>query len=75
VDEELEEKFPNKPCMSFGIRDVEIVWVSCVYWKFTTKALEDMLGYAGFAESTPETVPVASAWAFGHGGCGIPDAT
>jgi tRNA (mo5U34)-methyltransferase len=54
VDEELEEKFPNKPCMSFGIRDVEVVLgENCVYWKFTTKALEDMLGYAGFAETQP----------------------
>jgi tRNA (mo5U34)-methyltransferase len=54
VDVELEEKYPNKPCMSFGIRDVEVVLgENCVYWKFTTKALEDMLAYAGFAETQP----------------------
>src|SRR5262245_39321716 len=52
VDEALEEKFPNKPCMSVGIREVEVVLgENCVYWKFTTKALEDMLGYVGFAET------------------------
>jgi tRNA (mo5U34)-methyltransferase len=52
VDVELEEKYPEKPCLSFGIRDVEVVLgENCVYWKFTTKALEDMLGYAGFAET------------------------
>jgi tRNA (mo5U34)-methyltransferase len=55
VDEELEERFPDKPCLSFGIRDVEVVLgENCVYWKFTTKALEDMLGYAGFAETQPQ---------------------
>ena len=51
VDEELEEKFPEKPYLSFGIRHVEVVLgENCVYWMFTTKALEDMLAYAGFAE-------------------------
>jgi tRNA (mo5U34)-methyltransferase len=52
VDVELEEKFPEKPCLSFGIRDAEVVLgENCVYWKFTTKALEEMLAYAGFAET------------------------
>jgi tRNA (mo5U34)-methyltransferase len=51
VDEELEAKFPEKPCLVFGIRHVEVVLgENCVYWLFNTKALEDMLAYAGFAE-------------------------
>ena len=55
VNEELEEKFPGKPCLSFGIRHVEVfLGENCVYWGFTTKALEDMLAYAGFAETQPQ---------------------
>jgi tRNA (mo5U34)-methyltransferase len=52
VDPELEERFPDKPWLSFGLRDVEVLLgESCVYWRMTTKALEDMLAYAGFAEA------------------------
>ena len=41
--------------MSFGIRHVEVfLGENCVYWRFTTKALEDMLAYAGFAETQPQ---------------------
>lgn len=55
VNEELEEKFPGKPWLSFGIRHVEVfLGENCVYWGFTTKALEDMLAYAGFAETQPQ---------------------
>jgi tRNA (mo5U34)-methyltransferase len=55
VNEELEEKFPGKPWLSFGIRHVELfLGENCVYWGFTTKALEDMLAYAGFAETQPQ---------------------
>ena len=55
VDPELEERFPEKPWLSFGLRDVEVVLgESCVYWRMTTKALEDMLAYAGFAETRPQ---------------------
>jgi tRNA (mo5U34)-methyltransferase len=52
IDEELEGKFPEKPYLTFGIRHVEVVLgENCVYWMFTIKALEDMLAYAGFAET------------------------
>jgi 2-polyprenyl-3-methyl-5-hydroxy-6-metoxy-1,4-benzoquinol methylase len=55
VNEELEEKYPGKPWLSFGIRHVEVfLGENCVYWGFTTKALEDMLAYAGFAETQPQ---------------------
>jgi tRNA (mo5U34)-methyltransferase len=55
VNEELEENYPGKPWLSFGIRHVELfLGENCVYWGFTTKALEDMLAYAGFAETQPQ---------------------
>ena len=55
VNEELEGKFPDKPWLSFGLRHVEfLLGESCVYWGFTTRALEDMLAYAGFAETQPQ---------------------
>jgi hypothetical protein len=55
VNEEMEGKFPDKPWLSFGIRHVEVfLGENCVYWGFTTKALEDMLAYAGFAETQPQ---------------------
>ena len=52
VDTELDERFPEKPWLSFGCRESEAeLGEACVYWRFSTRALEEMLAYAGFAEA------------------------
>jgi hypothetical protein len=52
VDPEFDERFPAKPLLSFGCRASESeVGAAMVYWRFSTRALEDMLMYAGFAET------------------------
>jgi tRNA (mo5U34)-methyltransferase len=52
VDTELDERFPDKPWLSFGCRESEAeLGEACVYWRFSSRALEEMLAYAGFAET------------------------
>ena len=57
VERELEERFPNKPWLSFGYRHRETeLGEGCIYWEFSTRALEEMLTYTGFAYTQREPV-------------------
>jgi tRNA (mo5U34)-methyltransferase len=52
----IEERFPDQPWVGFGHREVELaeglrLGESCVYWRFTSRALRDALEYAGFART------------------------
>lgn len=53
VDRKLEKRAGNRPWLSFGHRHGETaegkeLGEACVYWSFSTAALEEMLVYAGF---------------------------
>jgi 2-polyprenyl-3-methyl-5-hydroxy-6-metoxy-1,4-benzoquinol methylase len=55
VDDPVEKMFPDQPYMTFGAlgwEDGQPGALNC-YWRFTTKALCDMLTYAGFASVEP----------------------
>ena len=59
LDAEAEAAMPHAPVMRFGLLDIErAVGVPPghynSYWRFTTRALEDMLLYAGFASTEPQ---------------------
>jgi tRNA (mo5U34)-methyltransferase len=56
ADDPVEQMFPDQPYMLFGV----LAWedgkpgAQNHYWRFTTKALCDMLIYAGFASVEPQ---------------------
>jgi tRNA (mo5U34)-methyltransferase len=57
--EDIEVAAPDKPWMSFGNRHPDLsakqvkpqLGANCVYWHFTTKALREMMEYAGFTRT------------------------
>jgi tRNA (mo5U34)-methyltransferase len=52
VDVQLESQSPERPALSFGFRGSEKeLGEANSYWLFTSRALEDMLLYAGFASA------------------------
>jgi tRNA (mo5U34)-methyltransferase len=55
VDSEIERNHPDKPWLSFGLRKSEKVLGSeCSYWFFNTRALREIMEYAGFEETVPQ---------------------
>lgn len=59
----LEEQFGDRPFMQFGVRDEEEApGANITYWKFTTRALQDMLLYAGFSSTEPQPVFDLPPW-------------
>lgn len=57
VEEELEALHPDKPWLRFGVRQLE-KWPGecCSYWILSTRALEEMMEYAGFPVREPQGV-------------------
>lgn len=59
----LEAQHPDRPFMQFGVLDEEAApGANITYWKFTTRALQDMLLYAGFAEVEPQPIFDLPPW-------------
>jgi tRNA (mo5U34)-methyltransferase len=57
VDPDLEQQSPGRPIMLFGVLDHETApGENVTYWRFSTKALCDMLIYAGFRTVEPQGV-------------------
>jgi tRNA (mo5U34)-methyltransferase len=57
VDPELEAAFPDRPFLSFGARAYESEpGAENTFWRCTTRALQDMLVYAGFEHTEPQGV-------------------
>lgn len=55
LDPELEARFPDRPYLRFGALDAEERPGELnTYWRVNTKALLDMLAYAGFASAEPQ---------------------
>jgi len=55
LDEGIETLHPDKPWLRFGARDAEkILGEHCTYWIFGTKALTEMMAYAGFSVTEPQ---------------------
>jgi SAM-dependent methyltransferase len=53
IDVELETEHPTKPWLRVGHREYEQeLGTSCIYWRFSTTALLEMLEYVGFAAAT-----------------------
>jgi tRNA (mo5U34)-methyltransferase len=49
IEPDLEKAFPDQPYLAFGVRDQEKEpGEQTTYWRFTTRALEDMMTYADF---------------------------
>lgn len=61
VDEAIETLHPGAPWLSFGHRTFErVLGENCTYWLFSTRALEEMMLYAGFRKTEPRgtfTIP------------------
>lgn len=54
IEEDLENQFPDRPYMRFGhLHAEEHPGANNVFWGFSTKALCDMLIYAGFSSVEP----------------------
>jgi tRNA (mo5U34)-methyltransferase len=56
AERELEDRFPDRPWLAFGYADDERsqgvrLGESCIYWRFSSRALRDALEYAGFART------------------------
>jgi tRNA (mo5U34)-methyltransferase len=52
VDERIETLHPDAPWLSFGHTGFEgAVGENCTYWLFSTRALQEMMRYAGFRET------------------------
>lgn len=71
----LEQQFPNKPYLAFGVLEEESdPGENNTFWRFTSRALEDMMIYAGFCtvrrqknfELPPSELPVTSLLGFTH---------
>ena len=60
LDEEIEQYVPGKPWVSVGHRPAESrLGEACIYWKFSTKGLQELMEYAGFSRTEPlEPVPM-----------------
>jgi tRNA (mo5U34)-methyltransferase len=60
LDEEIEQYVPGKPWVSIGHRRAESqLGEACIYWKFSTHGLQEMMEYAGFSRTEPlEPVPM-----------------
>jgi tRNA (mo5U34)-methyltransferase len=55
IDPQLEHQYPDHPRLRFGALEHEREPGERVtYWWFTSRALEDMLEYAGFASTEPQ---------------------
>ncbi len=55
IDEDIDREAGDRPWVRFGIRPAESEpGESCVYWRFGTRGLEEMLRYAGFDETRPQ---------------------
>src|SRR5437867_2981618 len=55
IDDEIDRDCPDRPWVRFGIQPAENEpGEGCVYWRFSTCGLEEILRYAGFARSRPE---------------------
>lgn len=53
-DEKLEALFPDEPCVLFGARtDEKDLGELNTFWRMNTRALQDMLLYADFADTEP----------------------
>jgi hypothetical protein len=57
-DEAIEEQAPGKPWISFGRRRDEEnrgepLGGACIYWHFSTAALQELMEYCGFAWTQP----------------------
>lgn len=54
LDEEIEAQNLNRPWLAFGHREAEeTLGEACVYWRFSIRALQEMMAYAGFSETRP----------------------
>src|SRR5579862_2037879 len=54
VDDEIDRECPDKPWVRFGIQPAETEpGEGCVYWRFSTRGLQEALRYAGFGHSVP----------------------
>ena len=52
VESEIDERFPDKPWLSFGHRAwEENLGEACVYWHFSTRGLEELMQYCGFTST------------------------
>lgn len=59
----LEAEHEGRPFMQFGVIDEEATpGANITYWKFTTRALQDMLLYAGFSSTEPQPVFDLPPW-------------
>jgi tRNA (mo5U34)-methyltransferase len=60
LDEEIERHVPSKPWLSVGNRPNESrLGETCIYWKFGTHGLQELMEYAGFSRAEPlEPVPM-----------------
>lgn len=55
VESEIEALRPDRPWLSFGLRSAETrIGSECTYWIFSTRALQDMMEYAGFRHTEPQ---------------------
>lgn len=55
LHEGIESLHPGMPWIHFGARDFEkTLGEHCTYWIFSTKALSEMMEYAGFASTQPQ---------------------
>ena len=54
LDEGIESAHPDRPWLRFGARDAEkVLGEHCTYWIFSTRALQEMMEYAGFRATEP----------------------
>ena len=54
LDEGVESLHPDFPLIRFGARQFEkVTGDQCTYWMFSTKALQEMMEYAGFPATEP----------------------
>lgn len=57
IEPELEQRHPDRPYLAFGVLDDETApGDQTTFWKFTTRALEDMMVYAGFSNIVRQPV-------------------
>jgi tRNA (mo5U34)-methyltransferase len=55
LDEGIESLHPDFPLIRFGAREFEnVTGEQCTYWMFSTKALREMMEYAGFSATEPQ---------------------
>jgi tRNA (mo5U34)-methyltransferase len=55
IDESIEKQHPDAPWLRFGQRAYErVLGDQCTYWLFSTRALQEMMEYAGFRSTEPQ---------------------